>query len=76
MRVDHQSKNGKTARSHDPAQRAGASGSAKHGFAAIYFRREFVALGGLMSYGPDQTERFRRAAAVIDKSSRAQNPPI
>ena len=48
--------------------------AAKHRLAAIYFRREFVALGGLMSYGPDQTERFRRAAALIDKILKGAKP--
>ena len=48
--------------------------AAKHRLAAIYFRREFVARGGLMSYGPDQTERFRRAAALIDKILKGAKP--
>jgi putative ABC transport system substrate-binding protein len=48
--------------------------AAKHQLAAIYFRREFVALGGLMSYGLDQTERFRRAAALIDKILKGAKP--
>lgn len=32
-----------------------------------------MALGGL-SYGPDQTERFRRAAALIDKILKGAKP--
>jgi putative ABC transport system substrate-binding protein len=48
--------------------------AAKHQLAAIYFRREFVVLGGLMSYGLDQTERFRRAAALIDKILKGAKP--
>jgi putative ABC transport system substrate-binding protein len=48
--------------------------AAKHRLAAIYFRREFVALGGLMSYGPDQTERFRRAASMVDKILKGAKP--
>ncbi len=43
--------------------------AAKHRLAAIYFRREFVALGGLISYGPDQTERLQ-ARSRTDR----QNP--
>jgi putative ABC transport system substrate-binding protein len=48
--------------------------AARHRLAAIYFRREFVVLGGLMSYGLDQTERFRRAAALIDKILKGAKP--
>lgn len=33
-----------------------------------------MALGGLISYGPDQTERFRRAAALIDKILKGAKP--
>jgi putative tryptophan/tyrosine transport system substrate-binding protein len=48
----------------------------KHRLPAIYFRREFVAMGGLMSYGLDQTERFRCVAALVVRFSRAPNRPI
>ena len=48
--------------------------AAKHRLPSIYFRREFVALGGLMSYGLDQNERYRRVAALIDKVLRGAKP--
>jgi putative ABC transport system substrate-binding protein len=48
--------------------------AAKHRLPAIYFRKEFVALGGLISYGLDQSERYRRVAALIDKVLKGAKP--
>jgi ABC-type uncharacterized transport system substrate-binding protein len=41
--------------------------AAKHRLPAIYPSREFVASGGLMSYGADEAEPYRRAAVFVDK---------
>ena len=41
--------------------------AAKNRVPAIYARGEFVQSGGLMSYGADRNEGFKRAAAMIDK---------
>jgi putative tryptophan/tyrosine transport system substrate-binding protein len=41
---------------------------------AIYAERSFVARGGLMSYGPDVTELFRRAASYVDRILRGGKP--
>jgi putative ABC transport system substrate-binding protein len=46
----------------------------KNRLPAIYARGEFVDSGGLMSYGPDRTEAYRRAAWMIDKILKGTKP--
>jgi len=48
--------------------------AAKSRLPAIYPEREFVEIGGLMSYGPNFADLFRRAATYVDKILKGANP--
>jgi putative ABC transport system substrate-binding protein len=46
----------------------------KYRLPAIYHEAEFIESGGLMSYGLDRTERYRRVAVMIDKILKGTKP--
>jgi putative tryptophan/tyrosine transport system substrate-binding protein len=48
--------------------------AAKHHVPAIYFLRQFVSEGGLMSYGPDTADIWRRAASYVDRILKGEKP--
>jgi putative ABC transport system substrate-binding protein len=47
---------------------------AQHRLPAVYWGRLFVTAGGLISYGPDLVEQYRRAPGYIDRILRGENP--
>src|SRR5262245_23229407 len=48
--------------------------TAKSRLPAIYYRDSFVESGGLMSYGADLADHFRRAADFIEKILKGSKP--
>jgi putative tryptophan/tyrosine transport system substrate-binding protein len=48
--------------------------AARHGLPAIYPFRTFVAWGGLMSYGPNLIDPYRRAAGYVDRILKGEKP--
>jgi putative ABC transport system substrate-binding protein len=48
--------------------------AARHKLPAVYYERFFVAAGGLISYGPDRIDQFRRAAGYVDRILKGEKP--
>jgi putative tryptophan/tyrosine transport system substrate-binding protein len=48
--------------------------SARHRIPTMYEHRDFVDGGGLLSYGPNLTDLYRRAALYVDKILKGANP--
>jgi putative ABC transport system substrate-binding protein len=48
--------------------------AARHSLPAVYPLRSFAELGGLLSYGIDQIDNFRRAATYADRVLRGAKP--
>ena len=48
--------------------------TAKHRLPAIYSHRSYTVAGGLISYGPDILDQFRRAAGYVDRILKGENP--
>ena len=48
--------------------------AAKHRLFAAYGNRDFVNAGGLLSYGTDRRQLYRRAAELVDKILKGERP--
>jgi putative ABC transport system substrate-binding protein len=48
--------------------------AARHRLPAVYPFRYFVTGGGLISYGPDSHDQYRRAAAYVDRILKGEKP--
>jgi putative ABC transport system substrate-binding protein len=48
--------------------------AARNNVPAVYMQSEFVRGGGLLSYGPDLLDNFRRAATYVDRILRGEKP--
>jgi len=48
--------------------------AARHRLPAVYPWRYYVASGGLLSYGPDNLDQYRRAAGYVDRILKGEKP--
>jgi putative ABC transport system substrate-binding protein len=48
--------------------------AARHKLPAVYFERFFVTDGGLISYGPNIADQYRRAAGYVDRILKGEKP--
>jgi putative ABC transport system substrate-binding protein len=48
--------------------------AARYKLPTVYYERFFVAAGGLISYGPDRIEQYRRAAGYVDRILKGEKP--
>jgi putative ABC transport system substrate-binding protein len=48
--------------------------AAEHKLPAVYYERSFAAAGGLVSYGPDFVDQFRRSAEYVDRILKGEKP--
>ena len=50
------------------------SAAARNNVPAVYFYSDFAREGGLLSYGPDVPDLYRRAASYVDRILRGEKP--
>jgi putative ABC transport system substrate-binding protein len=48
--------------------------AAQHKLPTVYYERFLVAAGGLISYGPDFVDQYRRSAGYVDRILRGERP--
>jgi len=48
--------------------------AAQHRLPAVYYEHYYVVAGGLISYGPNNVDEFRRAASYVDRILKGEKP--
>jgi putative tryptophan/tyrosine transport system substrate-binding protein len=48
--------------------------AARHKLPAVYYERSFAAAGGLISYGADYIDQYRKAAGYVDRILKGEKP--
>jgi putative ABC transport system substrate-binding protein len=48
--------------------------AAQHNVPAVYYAKAFVSAGGLLSFGVDRIDQFRRAAEYVDRILKGERP--
>jgi putative ABC transport system substrate-binding protein len=48
--------------------------AARHKLPSVYYERYYVAAGGLISYGADYADQYRRAAGYVDRILKGEKP--
>jgi putative ABC transport system substrate-binding protein len=46
----------------------------RHKLPAVYFERSYIGVGGLVSYGADFVDLYRKAAAYVDRILKGEKP--
>ena len=48
--------------------------AARHKLPAVYYERSFITAGGLVSYGANYIDQYRRAAVYVDRVLKGEKP--
>jgi ABC-type uncharacterized transport system substrate-binding protein len=57
-----------------PTPNATGKLTAQYKLPAVYFERSFADAGGLISYGPEYNDQYRRAAGYVDRILKGEKP--
>lgn len=53
-----------------------STAAAKYRMPTMFSNRDYIRAGGLMSYGPNLSDNFRRAASIVDKILKGASPAL